>query len=226
MVNKNESLDHIFEKTKIILSPKQTLATFGITNIYYYLTSQILDKPNKIRVREGNVKAERPRIIPYGGLKDMFEGFGKTGKDFEEIFKEKYSDKLRILEYKFENKYIKSQTFTGNIDNVTSLIAKDIESKNRPLTTIIKGIDDYWQVSLMKFIVDVASKAFYSNITELEERGFFKDSQRANFAKREIENLFKLVKNDKTRIKELGDKLVQYGLFEDYQDRFFELIKK
>ncbi len=55
--------------TEILRPPKQTLSTFGVTNIYYYLPSQYI--PNWITVtetvvREGRVIAQRPRVVtPY-----------------------------------------------------------------------------------------------------------------------------------------------------------------
>ena len=71
MTDKNEVVEYIFQKTKIIYPPKQSLATFGITNIYYYLACPIIDKQNKVRLREGNVTAEIPKIIPPLGLDNM-----------------------------------------------------------------------------------------------------------------------------------------------------------
>ena len=118
-----------------------------------------------------------------------------------------------------------TKIFTGNIHRITRSISQDIEQENKPLAAVIKGVDDYWQVSLMKFIVDVALKSFYSNVTELEERGFFEDNERMKFSRAEIENLFKLASKDRTKLDELGKKLIRYGLFDEYQDRFFEILR-
>ena len=155
----------------------------------------------------------------------MFEGFGLQGEGFEDAFKEKYGENLRILEYKFKNDKINTIIFTGNIHRITRSISKDIEQESKPLAAVIRGVDDYWQLSLMKFIVDVAIKSFYSNVTELEERGFFKDSERTKFSRAEIENLFKLASKDRARIDDLGKKLIRYGLFDEYQDRFFRILR-
>ncbi len=225
MTDKNEVIEYIFQKTKIVYPPKQSLATFGITNIYYYLACPITDKQNKVRVREGNVTAEIPKIISPLGFNNMFEGFDLEGEGLEDAFKEKYGENLRILEYKFKNKQMNTKIFTGNIHRIARSISQDIAHENKPLAAVIKGVDDYWKVSLMKFIVDVAIKSFYSNVTELEERGFFKDSERTKFSRAEIENLFKLASKDRAKINDLGKKLVRYGLFDEYQDRFFEILK-
>ncbi len=71
-------------------------------------------------------------------------------------------------------------------------------------------------------------RSFYSNINELEERGFFKklnESDDTNI-RDEIEFLFKEAQKDKSKIYTLGDKLRVSGLFNQYEDRFFALFKK
>ena len=35
-----ERIQYVIEHTEIVRPPKQTLATFGITNIYYYLVTE------------------------------------------------------------------------------------------------------------------------------------------------------------------------------------------
>jgi hypothetical protein len=42
--------------------------------------------------------------------------------------------------------------------------------------------------------------------------------------RREIEELFLAASRDASRIGALGKKLQHYGLFEEYQDRFFALV--
>ena len=54
--------------TEILRLPKQSLYTFGTTNIYYYLVtepaySELVKNITETVVREGRVIAERPRIV-------------------------------------------------------------------------------------------------------------------------------------------------------------------
>ena len=78
----------------------------------------------------------------------------------------------------------------------------------------------------MKFIVEETLLSFQSNVQELSERGYFENSGRIeNNRTREIKNLFKKATKDKSLISILGKKLKDYGLFEQYQDDFFQLIK-
>ena len=71
MDNENERIEYAVRHTQIIRHPRQHLATFGITNIYYYILSEptyseITDAANETVIREGRVIAERPKLVtPY-----------------------------------------------------------------------------------------------------------------------------------------------------------------
>ena len=54
--------------TEILRPPKQTLATFGTTNIYYYLVTEpvykeLVKNVTETVVREGRVIAQRPKVV-------------------------------------------------------------------------------------------------------------------------------------------------------------------
>lgn len=67
MDTENERIEYAARHTEIIRYPRQHLATFGVTNIYYYLLteptySEISEDTNETVIREGRVIAERPKI--------------------------------------------------------------------------------------------------------------------------------------------------------------------
>src|SRR5512136_3224783 len=73
--------------TKIIRAPKQSLETFGTTNVYYYLVAEAtyneLINSSETVIREGRVIAERPRIVtPY--YLSHLQGFSPEAKKYFE----------------------------------------------------------------------------------------------------------------------------------------------
>src|SRR4030065_50511 len=57
---------------------------------------------------------------------------------------------------------------SGSLELVAKNIAGDIEKKKDPYSAIIKGIDEFWDVSLSKFIQDIISEsAYHSHIPDL-----------------------------------------------------------
>ena len=71
MDSEDERIRDAVKHTEILRPPKRSLATFGTTNIYYYLVTEpayaeLVETATETVVREGRVIAERPRIVtPY-----------------------------------------------------------------------------------------------------------------------------------------------------------------
>ncbi|MCK4532783.1 hypothetical protein KAU39_03270 [bacterium] len=226
-MNKNEKFNYAIRHTKILKAPKQSLATFGGTVVRYYLISELMDKVNKVRIREGKVIAEKPKIVVPHYLLDVFEGWDKEVREYAERTFEEYGENIKGLGYKFKNDFEKEKVVSSTIADMFDKIKEEIESRGENLAVVIEGVDDNWQISLMKFIIELSMRSFPGNVTELEERGFFgqmgKDKKNIST---EIEQLFKDVQENKTSIYQLGKKLRQYGSFKDYEDRFFSLFRK
>ena len=75
----DEKIREAVKRTEILRAPKQSLSTFGTTNIYYYLVtepvySELVKNVTETVIREGRVIAEKPRIVtPY--YLSRLEGF-------------------------------------------------------------------------------------------------------------------------------------------------------
>jgi len=103
---------------------------------------------------------------------------------------------------------------------------KTMEREDAPRTALLEGPDAQWSLSVMKFIVDVSLRSFPANVRELDERGLFNPEKRRDERERfEIEKLFQQAQADRTVIPRLGERLKQAGLFGDYEDRFFALVR-
>ncbi|MFW6134384.1 MAG: hypothetical protein ACOC5R_02280 [Elusimicrobiota bacterium] len=221
MDNKNlfkKALKH----THILKMPKQNISTFGTTNVDYYVLSSL---KGETRIRNGKVISHRPEIISPSKISEIFEGFGE---DTEDVAKELYQTlgkNPKMLNYRFSNKHRSVSESGLTLYEVFKNIKKEIEKKGNNLSAIIKGDEDTWQISIMKFIVEFTLKSADDNITDLEERGMFPDSDGVPvYIKNKIEYLFKKAKKDKSKIEELGRILNAYGLFSKYEDRFFDLL--
>ncbi len=219
----DKKFDYIAKNTEILRMSKHSLATFGVTNINYYFLSEITKQ--KTKIREGKILSERPKILIPKTPDEIFEGFGKgAGKYADLLFKEFRKD-LRILEYRFKNQMRKSSVTLLSLKNIVAKINEKIDRQGDNLAVIIKGSDKEWGISLMKFIVEMTLKSLDSNITELREKGFFEEVP-PDLRRYEIERLLKETEKNRVKIKELGRKLEKYGLFEEYEDRFFDLLKR
>jgi hypothetical protein len=240
----NERIRYAFEHTEILRRPKQLISTFGSSVIHYYvLTEPVYSEFTKDNletvVREGKVSWHQPKLLTPSYM-FRIEGFSNEAKKAFETLASQYPDLAGIL-YKFKiNKELDEMNFvSGPLLTVAENINNEIYKKGDSLCAVIKGVAGLWDVSLSKFILDMMVRSVYSaQIPDFKSKGFVginqigqaiiaKDKYGVPVAAREeIGRLFKLVKNGELEPFKLKKELDNWGLFEQYQDRFFSLFKK
>ena len=76
-MNKDD-FDYAIENTHVLLAPEQQIATFGRTSFNFYLITELMDRVDQVRVRNGKIHAERPQILaPEHFSRLLLEGFGE-----------------------------------------------------------------------------------------------------------------------------------------------------
>ena len=228
----DERIERAVRHTEILRLPKQTLATFGMTTIgYYLLTEPVYSELEKgvteTVVREGRVVAERPRIVtPY--YLSQFEGFSPDAKRYLNMLIKEYGRNTPGLFYSYRNEPKGLTIVADSITRVVDRINAEIDKHGDPLVTIIKGEDELWDVALLKFIYEMARNSVQSNLLQLQSRGLLDvDASGVPLdAKVRIEELFREVSKGEIEPSELKDELDRWGLFEEYQDRFFAIFQK
>lgn len=215
--------------TDIVMPPKRHLETFGNTIINYYLVSELMDAVGKVRVREGRMQALRPQIItPSAYSSTMLEGFGEQAQQYLEWLKE-HEDSVRILRYGYTLKQeaFSEQVLTDPLETVLERVKQEVNDKNDPFAAVVKGVDDPWDVCLVRLFWTVIQNSAQANIREMHERHMFELQDGIPAGLRdEIEKGFQAAARDANLIKPLGKLLQDHGIFDHYQDRFFNLINR
>ncbi|MCG3203358.1 MAG: hypothetical protein KCHDKBKB_00014 [Elusimicrobia bacterium] len=221
-----QQLKKMFQKIQVIRSPKHRLATFGASRIQYQLVTDIPGLKDRSRLREGIVTAHKPAIITQQSLKDQFKGFGDDVNEYFDTLISQYGKALRGLEYQFTNQIESTRIELVPPERLLDNLSKEFDRGEAYNSALIYGSDRIWELSIMKFIIEETMASFKANLQELEDRGFFESQERGIRQKRrEIDHLFKVAQKDRSAISVLGSKLKEYGLFDRYQDAFFQLIK-
>jgi hypothetical protein len=220
----DEKIAHAIENTRIIKPPKQSLATFGSTNVYYYIVTQLVESANV--VREGRVIASKPKIVTPSYLINL-EGFSGPAKRYIEMMAERNPFEPSIF-YSYKNEPGNMNIISGPTEQVLEKIEKEIDDHNNPLAAIIKGVEEMWDVSLIKFTFELTRHSVGTNVSELQRSGMLRmdDKGIPEDARRYIEDLFLKAERDKSYASALVTELKRWGVFADYQDRFFRLFKK
>jgi len=220
----DERIEYAIENTEVLRVPEQSLATFGSTNIYYYLITGLTDNVNV--VREGRVIAARPKIVTPTYLINL-EGFSAQARRFAEIMAERFPNEVGIF-YSYRNEPKEMNIVSEPAKAVVEKINRKIDEQYNRLSAIIKGVEDLWDVSLLKFTYELTKNSVSNNVAEFERRGLLNLDTAGvpKYARDHIEELFEKVRNDLSLAPELATELRRWGLFYEYQDRFFSLFKR
>ena len=228
----DERIREAIRHTEILRPPKRSLATFGTTNIYYYLVTEpayaeLVKSATETVIREGRVIAERPKIVtPY--YLSQLEGFSSDAKRYFDTLIKTYGPNAPGLFYTYKNEPKELTIVSDSLLSVVDRLNDDIDKRGDPLTSIIRGQDELWDVSLMKFIYEMTRSSLPNNLLQMETRGLL-DVDSSGIpadARVRIEELFSMVSKGELEPSELKKELDRWGLFEEYEDRFFTIFKK
>ena len=232
MDSDDERIKYAVKHTEILRAPKQSLATFGTTNIYYYMVtepaySELIKNITETVVREGRVIAERPRIVtPY--YLSRLEGFSSEARRYFEALVQEHGTNAPGLFYTYSNEPKELNIVSNNMLSVIDKLNAEIDRRGESLASIIKGEDELWDVSLMKFIYEMTQSSLQDNLLQLGAKGLLDvDAEGVPIdARVRIEELFRRVWLGEAELRELKDELERWNLFEEYQDRFFTIFRK
>ena len=155
----DEKMQEAVEHTEILRAPKQNLTTFGSTNIYYYLVTEpayatLIPNIKETVVREGRVIAEKPRIVtPY--YLSSVQGFSDNARRYFDFLIQTYGKNVAGLLYAYRNEPKEMNIASDNLLAVVAKLNEKIDKSGDPLTAIIKGLDEMWDVALIKFIFEM-----------------------------------------------------------------------
>lgn len=214
--------------TEIVVLPKRHLETFGSTSLQYHLVAELMDTTEQVRIREGRMLASQPEIITPEAYSSVFlEGFGEEAGRYMQWLKEHESE-VRILQYGYR---LKQESFsehivTDNVEAVVKRVEKEVKEKDDPNAAVVKGVDDPWDVCLVRLFWEIVQGSAKTNIQQLQKRRLFEDMGGLPKGVRDqLEKDFLAASKNPSLINGLGRKLQNYGVFEEYQDRFFALVK-
>jgi len=130
--------------------------------------------------------------------------------------------------YSYKNEFGEMSVVSEPLGSIVDNINRRIDNRSDPLSTIIKGVEEMWDVSLMKFTFDLTRNSVQRNFSELYGRGRFNIDQRGvpDDARDRIEELMDVTAKDPSCAAELVSELHRWNLWDSYQDRFLKLFRK
>ena len=216
--------------TRVVRLPRQYLATFGITRLRYYVVTkplyqELVPSKDEAVVREGTVVAERPAMVTPTYMLNL-EGFGDDARRYMEDLVRRLGPNSPGLLYQYRNEPQGMEIVGDEVSAVAQRIAGDLDSRSVDLASVIQGVDELWDVSLLKFIYEYTAASLSSNLGEMKTMGLLEPDPGTDLprgAVKRIEEMFQQVAQglDPAVLK---TELDRWGLFEQYQDRFFAAV--
>ena len=222
----------VLMNTVVVKLPKQKLASFGTSVITYNMVTKPLyqtldtDKQTEEAVlRRGTVKAERPQIVTPQFL-SRTQGFGEEAQEFmRELIRRGQADDPGIL-YTYSNTPGHMEIISSRPEDVADRISRQIDSESRPLEAVVLGVDELWDVSLMKFIFELTNSSAPTNAADFMRSGRLKiDNGVPMDARLRIGESLLQVRNGNLDPAVLHEELEAWQLFDEYQDRFFQALR-
>ena len=223
----DDNIWYAVNQTRIITEPQQTIETFGVTRIHYYIVSEVLDSVDQVKVHEGVIISEKPSIItPQHFAQQILDGFGAEAQAYADWLSQN-GDFIKIIQYglQIRKEEIKEETVHGSLNEVIGRV-KEMTEKNREISTVIQGVENMWEISLMKFMESFIARSVSKNVHELQSHSQMLLDQEQRNMMRSIEDEFYESRGHKQKIINLGAKLRDMGLFAKYEDRFYALLRE
>lgn len=164
---------YAMENTRVVVSPQNGIETFGTTRFHFSLVSELLDKVDTVRIRNGRIEAERPRIVsPHHFSKLLLDGFGDNAREYADWI-EANGAALKILRYGFQfRKTDLSECVVHEpMDAALDRLKGKMDAGDDPFAALIAGVDDAWEVCLLKFSMEMIQRSAGGNVEEWKRRG-------------------------------------------------------
>jgi hypothetical protein len=168
-----DTFQYAIENTQVILAPQQRIKTFGSTSFRFFLVAELMDSVDRVCVRDGRLHAERPQIItPSHYHRMLLEGFGERAEGFARWLEE-HAQHLAVLKYGFQfRKTDMSENIVHSpVEEVVERLKEVVDRAEDPLSAIIHGVDEGWEVCLLKFATDMIAQSSGDNLGDFRQRG-------------------------------------------------------
>lgn len=206
--------------SEVLVRPDQQLESFGTTSVHYHLVTELMDETDQVRVREGKIHAFRPQIVtPQSFMESLLEGFEESQTNAYLEWLRRHEQELLILKYGFKirKEAISTHVINDRMELVVDKLRAQIAERGGGLQALIRGVEEPWEVCLIKLMSELVQRSVGLNVREL---GRDPKGQR-----HEIDQAFLAAGRDRSKIQALANLLHEMNLFGDYEDRFYSLVR-
>jgi hypothetical protein len=171
-----DDFQYALENTRLLIGPRRQIETFGNTQFRFYLLTESMDRVNEVRIRDGMIHAERPMLVtPEHHAQLLLENFGEKAGEFAEWLRQPGRPLATALKYGFQlrRSQVQETIVHDSFDAVSERLREQVEQSQSsdPLSAVLQGVEDAWEVCLLKFTLDLVQASTSGNIGDFRSRG-------------------------------------------------------
>lgn len=176
-------------------------------------------------IRQGTVTSNRPALVTPHYMLNL-DGFSEDAYRYMVALARRYGPNSPGILYQYKNEPGKLDIVSGKVQDVANRVAGDLTTNKQDMAVVITGVDELWDVSLLKFIHEYTGESAISNAREMEARGLLEPVPDLDVPRgivQQIEEMFQQAKQGLDP-SALHKELLRWGLFKAYEARFYGLF--
>jgi hypothetical protein len=176
-MHSQDDIQYALVTTKVLHEPDRRIDTFGETRFEFQLISELMDEVGRVRIRSGEMDAQRPRIMRPEAYREVeLDGFDdETRAKFDRMVEKFRSEgrDMAFLQYgfRFRRGKVREEIVHEPIEHVRERVLEDQRVSGNPALAVIEGVDDTWEISILKFSFEMIMRSQEINAFDFKRRG-------------------------------------------------------
>jgi len=176
-MHSQDDIQYALATTKVLHEPDRRIDTFGETRFEFQLISELMDEVGRVRIRSGEMDAQRPRIMRPEAYREVeLDGFDdETRAKFDRMVEKFRSEgrDMAFLQYgfRFRRGKVREEIVHEPIEHVRERVLEDQRISGNPALAVIEGVDDTWEISILKFSFEMIMRSQEINAFDFKRRG-------------------------------------------------------
>lgn len=165
---------YAMETSRVLHEPDRRIATFGETRFQFQLVSELMDRTGEVRIRSGEMEACKPMLIrPMPEME--WEGFDDEARErlapLLDNLRQQGVD-LAFLQYgfRFRRSNVTEEIVHEPMEQVRERLLEDVRRTGDPMLAILEGVDDHWEIALVKFSLEMIAQSHAINRFDLQRK--------------------------------------------------------
>lgn len=167
-------MEYAMRHTRVLYVPDRRIDTFGDTRFNFRLVTEPMDEVGTCRIRMGWVEANRPRIYRPADLRGIeTEGFSANAARFFDWMEAQGASLQALFRYgfRFSRSEVTEELVHEDARTVEEKVVAEALSSGDSFRAVLAGVDDAWEVSLLRFMLEMIQQSHEINIFDFKRRG-------------------------------------------------------